>query len=336
MIKKIINFIKEDIKNNYKIYIFYLFIVGIIFIPFDYYIYSSGDLVDLSDRIKVENSYDYEGSFNLTYVSVRKANIYTLLLSYIIPGWDLEKIDDLRIDEDESSDEIFERDKLYLKETSYDAVIAAFEEANMPYKLIKNDVTVTYVYNFAQTNLKVGDVIKSINDEEVTDSLSISNIVSKFSENDNLNIKVIRNNKVIDCYGKIVIQKDKKLIGIAIANIKEVESTPKVEYIFKDTESGSSRGLMCAIDIYNKITEYDLTKGDIIAGTGSINEKGEVGAIDGVKYKLSGAVRNKAKVFIVPSKNYKEAIDLKENNNYDIEIIEADNLHNIIEKLKNR
>ena len=47
-------------------------------------------------------------------------------------------------------------------------------------------------------------------------------------------------------------------------------------------------------------------------------------------------IKNKAKVFIVPSENYDEAVKLKKEYNYDIEIIEADNLHNVIEKLKNR
>ena len=93
---------------------------------------------------------------------------------------------------------------------------------------------------------------------------------------------------------------------------------------------------MCALEIYNRITDYDITKGDIIAGTGSIDENGIVGDIDGVKYKLKGAVKNKAKVFIVPSGNYDEALKLKEENNYDIELIKADNLHNVIENLKNR
>jgi len=91
---------------------------------------------------------------------------------------------------------------------------------------------------------------------------------------------------------------------------------------------------MCALDIYNKITEFDLTKGRKIAGTGSIDENGNVGAIEGVKYKLAGAIKNKSDVFIVPSKNYEEAIKLKEKNNYNIEIIEADTLTNVIEKLK--
>ena len=41
--------------------------------------------------------------------------------------------------------------------------VAAFKEANMKYEITSTDVTVTYVYNIAKTNIKIGDVIKTIN-----------------------------------------------------------------------------------------------------------------------------------------------------------------------------
>ena len=91
---------------------------------------------------------------------------------------------------------------------------------------------------------------------------------------------------------------------------------------------------MCALDIYNKITDFDLTRGRKISGTGSIDEDGVVGSIDGVKYKLIGAVKDKSDIFIVPKDNYEEALKIKKDNNYNIEIIEADTLTNVIEKLK--
>ena len=146
-----------------------------------------------------------------------------------------------------------------------------------------------------------------------------------------------KNNKEKECYA--VLKKDKNgnlTIGIYLAILKNVSTKEEVTYVFKNNESGSSRGLMCALEIYNRITDFDITKGDIIAGTGSIEADGTVGDIDGVKYKIKGAVKNKAKVFIVPSGNYDEALKLKEKNNYDIELIKADNLHNVIENLKNR
>lgn len=335
MHKKVLKKIWDDIKEHYILYIVYALFLFITLFRLNYYIYSPGELIDLSDRIIVENSYNVEGSFNLTYVTSRNATILTYLLSYIIPNWDLESIDKVRVD-NESETDILNRGKIYLKETSYDAIIAAFNEAGLPYKINKTDIVVTHVFDFANTNILVGDIVKKINGREINSVLEVNEYLTSLNENDELVIEVERDNKIIECMAKVKIMEGRKLIGISLALLKDVETNPKVEYIFSDSESGSSRGLMCALDIYNKITEYDLTKGDTISGTGTIDEDGNVLSIDGVKYKLVGAVSKGAKVFIVPSKNYQEALKLKEENNYDIELIEADTLHNVIERLKER
>ena len=59
------------------------------------------------------------------------------------------------------------------------------------------------------------------------------------------------------------------------------------------------------------IVDEDITKGKTVVGTGTIDIDGNVGAIGGVKYKLIGAVKNKADVFLVPKDNYEEAIEVK-------------------------
>lgn len=328
-----INKIKKDIKRNYIIYIFFIIILLCTFIKLNYEIYSPGSLEDLTDRIKVEDPYESKGSFNLTYVSSRSGTITNILLSYIIPSWDLISLDESRV-EDESEKEIIERNKIYLKETSYNAIIAAFKEANIDYEIESINLTVSYVYNSSNTDIRVGDIIKSVNGVNINTFEDLSNEISKYKENDEIKIGVLRNNKSAKCYSKLQIMDDKLVIGLTLAELKNVKTNPKVEYVFKNNESGASRGLMCALDIYNKITEYDLTKGRIISGTGSIDENGNVGTIDGVKYKLKGAAKKKADIFIVPSKNYEEAIKLKEKNNYDIEIIEANTLKEVIKKLK--
>lgn len=335
MIKKILNYFKEELKTNYKFYIVYVVLLSLLFINFNYYVYSPGGLEDLTDRIEVSDSYDSKGSFNLTYVTSRAGNIYNILLSYILPSWDLVSVKDSQI-ENESTSEVVERNQIYLRQTSYDAIIAAFNEANIDYEVKNVNVTVTFVYDNSNTDIKTGDIIKEINGVKINNYEELSNEMSKYKENDKINFKVLRDNKETDAYAILKKENDRVIVGMYLAELKDVVTNPSVKYIFKDNESGSSRGLMCALDIYNKITEFDLTKGDIIAGTGVIYEDGSVGSIDGVKYKLKGAVKNKAKVFIVPSENYDEAVKLKKEHNYDIEIIEADNLHNVIEKIKNR
>lgn len=333
MINKILKFIKNEIKNNYIFYIGLIVIILLFSIHLDYNIYSPGSLEDLTDRIEVENSYKSKGSFNLTYVTARDGNIFNIILSYIIPSWDLVSLDKSRF-ENESNKEIIERDKIYLRETSYDAIIAAFKAANKEYKIKQIDVVVTYIFDIADTDLKVGDIIKSVNNQEVNNFEELKNIITNLNENDKVEIKVKRKDKELNCYSVLKKEEDKVIIGVSLAELKDIETNPKVEFVFKDNESGSSRGLMCALDIYNKITEYDLTKGRKISGTGVIDENGDVSAISGVKYKLEGSVKKKADIFIVPTENYEEALKLKKENNYDIEIIEADNLINVIGKLK--
>ncbi len=332
---KLFKYIKKDIKTYWKNYLAFILIVPWFFISFDCNIYSPGSLVDLTDRIEVDSSYESKGSFNLTYVTARKGTLPNIMLSKFFKNWDIVGNEENRI-EDESESEIVERNKIYLKETSYDAIIAAFTEANIPYEVESIDVTVTHVYEYAKTDIKIGDIIRNINGTTIKDFNSLKEEIAKYKKGDSLKINVERNGKIIECKAELVSEDDKVIIGATLSELKNIKTDPKVEYIFKDNESGASRGLLCALDIYNKITKFDLTKGDIISGTGSIDQYGKVGSIDGVKYKLAGAVKKNAKVFIVPTGNYKEALYEKEKNNYDIEIIEADTLHNVIEKLKAR
>lgn len=335
MIKRIKKYIINDIKKNYKFYIGLFLIMALFLVRFDYVIYTPGSLENLNDRIIVTPSNESKGSMNLTYVTSIPANIPNMLLSLIIPNWDIESLNNMRV-EDESEKEIENRDKIYLKDTSYDAIIAAFKEANMKYEITNVDVTITYIYNIAKTNLKVGDVIKTINGVKITSFNSLINEVNKYEVGEKLIINVLRNNKIIECEATIVLEENKKMIGISLAELKNIKTNPEVKFVFKNNESGSSRGLMCALEIYNRITKYDITKGDIISGTGVIDENGNVGSIGGVKYKLKGAVNKHAKVFIVPSDNYEEAISLKNKYKYDIEIIKADTLKNVIKTLKER
>lgn len=335
MIKRIKKYIINDIKRNYKFYIGLFLIMALFLVRFDYVIYTPGSLENLNDRIIVTPSNESKGSMNLTYVTSIPANIPNMLLSLIIPNWDIESLNNMRV-EDESEKEIENRDKIYLKDTSYDAIIAAFKEANMKYEITNVDVTITYIYNIAKTNLKVGDVIKTINGVKITSFNSLINEVNKYEVGEKLIINVLRNNKIIECEATIVLEENKKMIGISLAELKNIKTNPEVKFVFKNNESGSSRGLMCALEIYNRITKYDITKGDIISGTGVIDENGNVGSIGGVKYKLKGAVNKHAKVFIVPSDNYEEAISLKNKYKYDIEIIKADTLKNVIKTLKER
>ena len=58
----------------------------------------------------------------------------------------------------------------------------------------------------------------------------------------------------------------------------------------------------------NKLSKYDITGGKVIAGTGTIDEKGNVGEIGGIRLKMIGAKRDGATWFLAPESNCDEVV----------------------------
>jgi PDZ domain-containing protein len=66
---------------------------------------------------------------------------------------------------------------------------------------------------------------------------------------------------------------------------------------------GPSGGLIFALGVIEKLDSAQLVNGRLIAGTGTINKKGEVGPIGGIEDKLIGAKRAGATLFLAPIDN---------------------------------
>ena len=71
---------------------------------------------------------------------------------------------------------------------------------------------------------------------------------------------------------------------------------------------GPSAGLMFALGIIDKLDPESLTGGQSVAGTGTIDADGTVGAIGGIRQKLYGAVQAGAQWFLAPAANCDEVV----------------------------
>ncbi len=328
---KTINFIKE----KYIYICFYFVLTATMLYPLPYYIYNGGGTIAVDNRIEIKDSYKNKGSFNLCYVSELKATLPTFILAKILPSWDLISTKDIVLNETESSEDVFLRDRIFLNDANMNAIKVAYQKANKHFEIVNTKNYIIYLTPQAKTNLKIGDDIKKINNEVINNLDEIKNIVLTKEVGDKLYFTVIRNNKEINCYAEVYEINNEKQIGLAIQSNYDYETNPKITLNFKPNEAGPSGGLLLTLSIYNHLTETDITNGKKIAGTGTIDESGNVGEIGGVKYKLSGAVQNKADIFIVPNgDNYKEAIKLKEKHNYNIKIIGVSTFDEALEKLK--
>ena len=74
-----------------------------------------------------------------------------------------------------------------------------------------------------------------------------------------------------------------------------------------DDIGGPSAGLMFSLAIYDTLTPGSLTGGQVVAGTGTIDDGGQVGPIGGIQQKIAGAREAGAQLFLVPPDNCADA-----------------------------
>ena len=323
------NKIKEFFKNNIK-YILILVIVGIIAnYPLPYYIEAPGGTIDITNRIDIDGGYVSKGSLNLLYVTEYRGNVMTYLMGLVLPNFDIEKQEERQIS-NESAQDIYIRNRVMLENSIDNATILAYRHANKTVNITGYNNVILANYN--DNELKIGDNIISIDDVKVSNLIDIKNELDKKEANQTITISVMRDNK--EHSFKVKLDDEKKL-GIIVQTDYEYELDPEINIKFKTSESGSSGGLMLALSIYNAITSEDITHGFKVAGTGTIDIEGNVGEIGGIKYKIMGAVRNKMDLVFVPTANYEEAIKVKKEHNYDIDIIKVNTFEEALNYLNN-
>lgn len=322
---------KQFIKENYKFLLLILLIVLFFNVKVPYYIMAPGGTINITDRVEMEGYQNKDGSLNMLYVSEYEGTPATLLVAKL-KSWDIEKNEERQIS-DESISDIEKRNKI-MRDNSLDiATMVAYTEAGKEITIKDKKNVVIGVTK--DNGLEVGDVILKTEGQECDDIKEIKKIISSKEVGDTITFKVLRNNKEEEIKSKILLEDNTKIIGVVIITEYDYDIDPEINVKFKKTESGASGGLMLTLTIYNAISDEDIIKGRNIAGTGTISPDGTVGEIDGIKYKIMGAAKDKMDIVFVPSANYDEAIKTKEKYNYDINIIKVDTFDEAVEYLKN-
>lgn len=330
--KRIFDKIKKFFKENYKGILILVFIYLLFNFKLDFSIYSPGGLINLDNRIESKSDINKsKGSINMTYVRLVKGTIPTYLLAKVIPTWDIVSNDDITYDGD--IDETIKIDKYYLLESISNAYMVAYNSAGVDYSIKKSNNYITYIYEKAKTDLKLFDNIIKYDNIEFTTFSEMQEYITNKSVGDKITFDVVRNGKNIKCYAELIEMNGKAKVGLTSAVINEYDSDVNVSVKSKASESGSSGGFMTALAIYNAITKDDITKGRVIAGTGTIDSEGNVGEIGGVVYKLAGAYKNGADIMLVPKDNYEEALEYKKKHNLDIELVSINTFEDGIEYL---
>ena len=307
---------KKFLKENLSSIIFIVIMVLIIGIKLPYYIEAPGGTINLSQRID-KNYEKKNGSLNMLYVTEYKGNIVTVILSKLIKSWDLYEISNQQISNEDAED-IYLRNKVMLDNSIQNATFVAYKAAGK--KIDIKDTQNIIIANLKDNGFKIGDIVLSIDNQQVENITTIKEYLNSLNVGDEVNVLIKRNNHEKSL--KIKLDED-KLLGIMMVTNYTYETEDDLDIAFKSGEGGSSGGLVLALGIYSKITGIDLLKGRHIAGTGTIDIDGNIGEIDGVKYKIAGAARKHMDIVLVSPYNYDEAKKVIEENNYDIELVKV-------------
>jgi len=306
-------------------------------IPTSYFLVIPGQAIKLSENITVENGEkDAKGQFILTSTAIIKANLLLYIYGFFDPNIDLKnKEDEILFNMDqEDYNNIMEK---LMQESQMISKIVALRKAGYLPEISGRGILVNGILDNSPVKNKLlpGDVIIKI-DEQFTYTLQeFSKIIGSYASNQIVRITFLRNNSTYSTSIPLIQLPDTddkmERIGVGIyAETKDLQCKFPLEVEIKLNKiKGPSAGLMIALEILNQLTENDLCSSLAIAGTGNLSINGRVTEVDGIKQKIISAKKQKADVFLVPQKNYSEALKFS----HGIRIIPVDDFDDAIMKL---
>ncbi|MEO3923037.1 PDZ domain-containing protein [Micromonosporaceae bacterium B7E4] len=286
--------------------------VGVLAAPIPYVVLGPGPTVDTLGRqndkeviqVSGRETSTSAGQLRLTTVGVQP----DVKLLSAIAGWfssDEAVVPyELIYPPGQTQQQVEERNAEDFAASQTSAETAALRELGYPVEVVVKAVTAGAP---SEGILKVGDVITSVDDKPVVVASSLTDLIRARPAGSALKIGYTRDGKPATAtIVSAATDNNPPRIGV---EIEQRQPHPFELKIDLGDIGGPSAGLMFALGIIDKIrTEKDLTGGKIIAGTGTINDLGEVGPIGGIPQKLVGAKNAGAKYFLVPAGNCEEAV----------------------------
>jgi len=306
-------------------------------IPTSYFLVIPGQAINLSENVTVENGEkDAKGQFLLTSTAIIKANLLLYIYGFFDPNIDLKNRDDETLLNIAQKDYINIMEKL-MQESQMISKVVALRKAGYTTKISGRGILINGILDnsSAKNKLLPGDVIVKIDEQPVHTLEEFSEIIRSYSSSQMVRITFLRDNSTYSTLISLIelpSAEDKTgRIGIGVyADTKDLQCRFPLEIeINLEKIKGPSAGLMIALEVLNQLTENDLSSSLLIAGTGNLSMDGRITEVDGIKQKIISAKKHKANVFLVPQKNYPEALKFS----HGIRIIPVDDFDDAIMKL---
>lgn len=245
------------------------------------------------------------GNLNLTTVSVTDGlSLFSAIGRWMSGDYTLSPRDRV-LDPTLTTEELRESSRREMEGSETAATIAALRHLGRPTSLVVADVVPD---GPSQDVLQFEDEILSIGGTPVGTTADVLEIMSETDPGTVLPIEIRRGDRTETV--EVTVGEHPQRASIGYLGI-----TPTVINVDDDLEitynvgsiGGPSAGLMLSLALIDKLSEGELTHGLFIAGTGTIDDGGQVGSIGGVVHKTKAAAEAGATVFLVPEGNCAEA-----------------------------
>ena len=281
------------------------------FVKTEYYFMSPGPPYQWEIEIKDEKIYDFDG--NLYQLTVRRdeANYFVYAWANLNSQIDLYPREVI-LPDGVTPQELSEISIQNMITSENVAIAVALETLGYNVESEGDGVLVVGLLDDSPVKNKLykNDLITSINDQIVKSSTEFISLLKTYDIGDIVEIGLVRNEEDITIKTTLIEHveyENEPMVGF-------LASTPNQKFVYPfevDINTGNvggpSAGMMMALNVYNLLTENDITAGNKIAGTGTIEIDGSVGPVGGVKQKVIAAKRANASLILVPTANFLEA-----------------------------
>nr|WP_240963003.1 PDZ domain-containing protein [Antrihabitans stalactiti] len=235
---------------------------------------------------------------------------------------------------DKSKEDIEKGNEADFKQSEDSAELAALHYldkaglGDFPVSLVIDDVGAD---GPAKDALRKGDELISINDVDVSTVCGVQKIVGDAKPDTEVTVRFKRDGVETSTAIKLGARpnaEDKGYLGITPDEKPQIPFT--VDFNLADI-GGPSAGLMFSLAVVDKLSTGELSGGEFIAGTGTINSCGEVGPIGGIPYKMIAARDAGASTFLVPADNCDEA---KQRTPDGLRLVKVDTLESAVKSLE--
>lgn len=320
-------FFKKNLLIIIPLYLVTAFLFVSSLIKTEYEITSPGHVNKVGNIISIESPYESLGSFNTTSVYVNeKCTFLQYMIAHLSKAVIIEPISDVV---DGTSVRNSKSGLIQKNNSISNSIICAYREAGLSLEYNYLGVIVHTLAIDATLDLEVGDIISEINGVKFNSMAEFYVLYNKIRldseffdiEKGICSIPMTVNNEPRIVTTNVIqynnINEPYPVFGFYIYDQYDInEETANPKYTINPSNTGGpSGGLMQSLAVYDSLTEGDLTHGLKIAGTGTIDINGEVGAIGGMYSKIFTAYYSDCDIFFVPfyesssdKTNYKEAL----------------------------